>query len=140
MDVLSNALDLSFWANIGSVFGALATLIAFIQQRKTRRHYKLLIQGPEQLEALRKVGAKLNLYDELSPGKRKTVLATARSHLHNTGKLLGWKEWVGLGLLRLSLRWQWKKASAEYAETLYAEVQRLIVHVEYQIREKKVEQ
>lgn len=140
MDVLSSTFDLSFWANIGSVFGALATLIAFIQQRKSRRHYKLLIQGPEQLKALREVGGELNLYDELSPGRRKTVLATARSHLYNTGKLLGWKEWISLARLRLSLRRQWKKANAEYAETLYAEVQRLIVHVEYQIREKEVEQ
>lgn len=140
MDIFSDAFNLSFWANIGSVFGALATLIAFIQQRKSRRHYKLLIQGPDQLQALRDLGADLNVYEESSPGERKTVLAVARTVLHGTSKLLGWKSWGNLVWPRLLLWWRWKEADAEYAETLYAEVQRLIVHVEYQIREKEVKQ
>jgi hypothetical protein len=140
MDWMATLSELPFWANVGSVTGALFTLIAFFFQLKTRRHYKLLIRGPELRDDLARIGHRLNEYEDASSQERKTVLGESRTLLQSVGTFLGWQRWMALWPVRVSLWWRWKSATPEHVENYYAEIQRLIVHIEHRIRDKEVEQ
>lgn len=66
--------ELSFWANVGSIAGAVFTFGAFFYQLSLWKRYALLIRGPELIEELTEIGRHLNDYEELSSREQKTVL------------------------------------------------------------------
>lgn len=140
MDWPSSISTLSFWANVGSVAGAVFTFGAFLYQLSLRKQYALLIRGPELIEDLTGVGSQLNDYEELSNRQQKTVLGRARSILASSSKHLRWSQRIGLWRTRLSLWWNWQGASPETVENYYAEVQRVISALDIRIRNRQVEQ
>lgn len=132
--------EFSFWANVGSVAGALFTFGGFFYQLSLRKRYALLIRGPELIEKLTEVGRKLNVYEELNSQEQKTVLGRARSILASSGKHLRWRQRVVLWPTRISLWWNWRSACPETVENYYAEVQRVSSDLDIRISNRKVEQ
>ena len=136
----SSLSEFSFWANVGSIAGAVFTLGAFFYQLSLRKRYALLIRGPELIEELTEIGSQLNDYEELSSREQKTVLGRARSILASSSKHLRWRQRVVLWPTRLSLWWNWRGAASETVEDYYAEVQRIISDLDIRIRNRQVEQ
>jgi len=132
--------DLPFWANVGSVAGAVFTFGAFFYQLKLGRRYRLLLRGPELLEDLAELGSQLNDYEELSSQEQKTVLSKTRTVLRSSSAYLQWRQRFWLYSPRLSLWWYWKDAPDENVETYYAVVQRVHTALNYRIRDRQVEQ
>lgn len=140
MDWLFNFAVWEKVGSIGSIVGALFTLIAFGFQWKTRKHYQLLIRGPELKDDLIELNSQLNYYSELSSQERKTVLAETSIPLKSVESVLGLKKRIELLKLRFSLWWRWKTAAPDQVENYFAEIHSLIVHIRHQIRNKQVEQ
>lgn len=140
MEWLTSLSTLSFWANVGSVTGALFTFGAFFYQLSLRKRYALLIRGAELLDDLAEIGSQLNDYEQLSSQEQKTVLNRARTLLRSSSKHLQWRQRIGLWGTRMALWRNWRKAAPEEVEDYYAEIQRVIIALEHRIRNKQVEQ
>lgn len=140
MDLSKFILQLSFYANVGSVFGFLITVWAAAAQVRTRRRYLLLLRGPELLNELREYGSEINRYEDLSEKERKTVLRKCRSTSRSLSAHLDWSTWRGLIPLRWTLWRQWKYATVEDADEIYAQVQAGINEVNNLILEQRAEQ
>lgn len=140
MDFTEFLTQLPFYANVGSVLGFLITVGAAARQLRTRRRYLSLLRGPDLLARLEDHGSKINRYEELSEKEQKTVLRGCRSTLRNLSKHLDWSTWRTLVPLRWTLWWNWKQATVEDADEIYARVQAAINEVNNLLLEKEAEQ
>lgn len=140
MDLAELLTKLPFYANVGSVLGFLITVWAAVTQLRTRRRYLFLLRGPDLLAELEDYGSEINRYEDLSEKQRKTVLRGCRSTLRSVSKHLDWSTWRTLVPLRWTLWWNWKQATAEDADEIYARVQAAINEVNNLLLEQKAEQ
>lgn len=87
-------MSLSFWANIGSIAGFLATLLTWFWAYRSRRYYLLVGRVPEQIDELQKRTSELaevNNNPDATRKDRLRALKHVRVSLESIARNIGWK-------------------------------------------------
>lgn len=102
-------MSLSFWANIGSIAGFLATLWTAWSAYRSKRYYLLVGRVPEQIEELQNRTSELaevNNNPDATRTDRLRAIKHVRVSLESIARNIGWKHtsWI-LDLLARSTGW-----------------------------------
>lgn len=132
-------INLSFWANLGSLAGFIITVIVFLRLRYVRRDYLLLTRGQAQINRLRELTSEINRYPDLPESDLKLVLGKCRSTLKGLGRKVKWSTWLEIRRLRSEIRGAEREISEENIESVFADLHRLMLELDDIIQDKKWE-
>lgn len=135
-------MSLSFWANIGSIAGFLATLLTWIWAYRSRRYYLLVGRVPDHIERLRKSTNRLAISNNTPVRDRAEILRALKQVREATESIrrnVSWTERGNFGNLVNQIR-QVERANSidpNAIDEIWAEGEALANRAEALVQDRK---